>query len=595
MGANEVWKCPKCGRSLSSGGESIAAALGPLARAIPDLARSTDIKCPCGAVIPATHFLGQEQPRATTAPSAPSGTPQHAPPTPASPTVEDWLPGETLAVTIQKAGEETGQGVAYLADGSTVVVEQGRGLIGKVAAVNITSVLTTSAGRMLFGRGCEATQEQARLLTLEAQRRTKLLATLRQTLAGYGDKCSLRPLSAEAAGKVRRAFDALHVTTRDVLLLYSPAGWWGRTKGGFFFTNAGFGFFGKACSEPIYVRYSELRDAVRCSGTTLQIRRHPVFTGEIPAGKVASALRQVVEIATPAPVSEAPSRSAATTAPAPVPETTPSPAPPAANFEEALLAVSSDGSRMYRNDRDEAFRWYEGKGFPNSGRNEESGVRWFLAMSNKADESSLWDEAWGGYHHALAGAIALKLNDRIADICWHLGRSQTALAHYDLAALYLEAGYQLAQGQGKDELSSRILLELAVLGKVSERSEIAQEAYQRADTYLFASKGGSSLAEKAALTLFHEGMKNQQWRRNDKPVQHCLVHATGFYEVSLDLNRRLNQKGAVSIALINLGHVWKMRGERDHAMACWHEALPLLEELNDQPKIASVQKWMNEA
>ncbi len=61
MGAEEVWKCPKCGRSLSSGGESIAAALGPLARAIPDLARSTDIKCPCGAVISAEDLIDRKQ------------------------------------------------------------------------------------------------------------------------------------------------------------------------------------------------------------------------------------------------------------------------------------------------------------------------------------------------------------------------------------------------------------------------------------------------------------------------------------------------------------------------------------------------------
>jgi hypothetical protein len=474
-----------------------------------------------------------------------------------------------------------------------VVVEQGRDLIGKAASVNITSVLTTSAGRMLFGRGCEVTEGQARVLTLEVEKRTKLLATLKRTLAGYDDKCKWRPVYKEAAGRVKRALDALGVATRDVLLLYSATGWWGRTKGGFLFTKTGFGFFGKACSKPSYIRYSELHDLVRCSGTTLHIKRHPVFTGEIPAEKVAIAIRQVIEIATAAPVSQTPSGPATKTAP--VPDVTPSPFHAAVSFEEALVAVSADSCRMYQNDRDEAFRWYEGKGFPNPGRNEESGVRWFLAMSNKADESSLWDEAWGGYHYALAGAIALALNDRIPDICWHMGRSHTGLAHYDLAALYLEAGYRLAQGQSKDELASRILLELAVLGKASERPEIVERAYQRADTYLFASKGGSSLAEKAALTLFHEGMKNQQWRRNDKPVQFCLVHATGFYEVSLDLNRRLNQKEAVSITLINLGHVWKMRGQRDRATTCWRESLPLLEELNDQPKIVSVQKCMNEA
>lgn len=62
------------------------------------------------------------------------------------------LPGESLSVKIIKAGEEPGQGVGYLEDGTMVVVEQGRGRIGEAAGIIVTSVLQTSAGRMVFGR-----------------------------------------------------------------------------------------------------------------------------------------------------------------------------------------------------------------------------------------------------------------------------------------------------------------------------------------------------------------------------------------------------------------------------------------------------------
>jgi len=62
------------------------------------------------------------------------------------------LPGEMLSVKILKPGEETGQGVGYLEDGTMVVAEQARDHIGKQVTITVTSVLQTSAGRMIFGK-----------------------------------------------------------------------------------------------------------------------------------------------------------------------------------------------------------------------------------------------------------------------------------------------------------------------------------------------------------------------------------------------------------------------------------------------------------
>ena len=62
------------------------------------------------------------------------------------------LPGETMVVKILKTGEEPGQGVGYLEDGTMVVAEQGRDHVGREIAITVTSVLQTSAGRMIFGR-----------------------------------------------------------------------------------------------------------------------------------------------------------------------------------------------------------------------------------------------------------------------------------------------------------------------------------------------------------------------------------------------------------------------------------------------------------
>lgn len=63
-----------------------------------------------------------------------------------------FLPGETLEVHIVKPGEEAGQGVGYLDDGTMIVIEGGREHVGKTVKIAVTSVLQTSAGRMIFGR-----------------------------------------------------------------------------------------------------------------------------------------------------------------------------------------------------------------------------------------------------------------------------------------------------------------------------------------------------------------------------------------------------------------------------------------------------------
>ena len=62
------------------------------------------------------------------------------------------LPGETMKVFILKEGKEYNQGVAYLDDGTMVVIENARRLIGKDAEVTVTSVLQTTAGRMIFSK-----------------------------------------------------------------------------------------------------------------------------------------------------------------------------------------------------------------------------------------------------------------------------------------------------------------------------------------------------------------------------------------------------------------------------------------------------------
>jgi uncharacterized protein YacL len=66
------------------------------------------------------------------------------------------LPGEVMRVFMLKEGKESGQGVGYLDDGTMVVVDQGKRALGKTIEVTVTSVLQTTAGKMIFCRWPEA-------------------------------------------------------------------------------------------------------------------------------------------------------------------------------------------------------------------------------------------------------------------------------------------------------------------------------------------------------------------------------------------------------------------------------------------------------
>lgn len=62
------------------------------------------------------------------------------------------IPGETMTVALIKQGKDHSQAIGYLDDGTMIVVEDGRKQIGQTVGINVTSVLQTAAGRMIFGK-----------------------------------------------------------------------------------------------------------------------------------------------------------------------------------------------------------------------------------------------------------------------------------------------------------------------------------------------------------------------------------------------------------------------------------------------------------
>ena len=62
------------------------------------------------------------------------------------------LPGEEMVANVIKEGKESGQGVAYLDDGTMIVIDGGKKFVGETVHVMVTSVLQTAAGRMIFAK-----------------------------------------------------------------------------------------------------------------------------------------------------------------------------------------------------------------------------------------------------------------------------------------------------------------------------------------------------------------------------------------------------------------------------------------------------------
>jgi uncharacterized protein YacL len=93
------------------------------------------------------------------------------------------LPGETMRVFILKEGKEYNQGVAYLDDGTMVVVDNARRLISKTIDIAVTSVLQTTAGKMIFGRFDERTHSVYEKSTTTAPHSPDRSTTTTQTSA----------------------------------------------------------------------------------------------------------------------------------------------------------------------------------------------------------------------------------------------------------------------------------------------------------------------------------------------------------------------------------------------------------------------------
>ncbi len=262
-------------------------------------------------------------------------------------------------------------------------------------------------------------------------------------------------------------------------------------------------------------------------------------------------------------------------------------------FISTLDAIHSTYPGLYSQDRKQAFQWYVQKGFPHHDYRTETG--WFDSMGQLADSKGIWDEAWSAFHHALAGYLDKKAID-IPRICLRLGRAHIGRSNYDLALLYLEVAQRLSNPEKDINLIGMVLIEKAVLTSLSQKTDDYLASLELLNKYFFIPSGpGTSVGEAAASSVFRDGYTNHKWLDvSGNPIRSCLILATGYYQVSLYMNRKMDNKEGIAFNLSNYGDVWRKLGEHEKALTCWREAVTLLEDFGDASTLETVRTWMNE-
>lgn len=247
-------------------------------------------------------------------------------------------------------------------------------------------------------------------------------------------------------------------------------------------------------------------------------------------------------------------------------------------LNEALTFPQTDGGSVYVNDRNRAFQWYFQKQLPVYDYRTEPELNIIRTYATQADEQCIWYEAWALFHQALMGCVVQEKPPDAAGMLWKLGRSQIGLEQYQAAELYLQAALKIFSIHPDKSGQLRCMMDHAVLTALTKDSSALDLEIKELVEFLAHSDAPYSLKD-VALALFREGMKNDKWEIDGKPVPSCQRHAAGLYMVSLRLNRKVENRQAIACMLVNLGNIWVGLKELDKAEETWNELQPYLSEV----------------
>ena len=215
--------------------------------------------------------------------------------------------------------------------------------------------------------------------------------------------------------------------------------------------------------------------------------------------------------------------------------------------------------------RDQNLAPYEG-GLPNA--------KIWSGLSGRAENGLAWNDSWAALHQSLSAYQSVNNKQGILDCTSRLVRAHTAMQRYTLAGVYADSAAVLLRATPDADVALSLAVNRAVLATLGE--SVSDADRMNSALYELVSTGRTSTVRTPdlAATLFQQGMNNMQAERDGEPVVSCLFLAAGFFQVSLWLNRKLENRRAIGATLINLGRIYVHLGQIDRARACYEAYLP---------------------
>ncbi len=257
-----------------------------------------------------------------------------------------------------------------------------------------------------------------------------------------------------------------------------------------------------------------------------------------------------------------------------------------------LFFSIKNGANLYQKDFSAAVDWANNAG--ETFTDHRVGAKYFERMMMLADEKSIWRETWGYGRQALVCFIHIQDLDGVQHALWRIGRAHLGMRNAKLANLYFDAALLFTRQREDKKVHCRVLLDKAVLTHMCCAREMYLEVSHQVTQLFFPDNTPIDLARPAAVTLFNEAKRLQQWRDDaDKPIRTHLTQALSLYAVSLLINEMLHDSNGIAFTLFNIGDIWRDLGDLSKAKEHWRRSLPLFEELHDQCRIDMLNERLN--
>jgi hypothetical protein len=235
----------------------------------------------------------------------------------------------------------------------------------------------------------------------------------------------------------------------------------------------------------------------------------------------------------------------------------------------------TDAVRLYEEDRDHAAAWYVTQPYSQADPNNEVARRVLRTMALDAAKNRYWKPAWAAFHGVLAAKAPGRSTRDVAEITFELANTQLGMHEYKFVELYLACAEALASAHPSAGFRRHLFaLHGAMLLLTSNTA-----AY---DKLLVSLHADTASAANVAAIAFKDGQDNCCWEHKaGQWIPECVKLAGAQLQLSLDLNRKLNNLQAVGFILGQLAEAHLHMGQKPQARAHCEEALKVFGQLGE--------------